>query len=216
MIRRLTMLLLALPSGAALADGHAVGMKLGGLGLGAEYTYTINERFAFRGTLYGSQLGFDSEESGIQYEFDMFWDSLSAGVDFHPLKSAFRLSAGLLKNDNGFDALSRPTSSVTIGDTSYTPAEVGTLVGSVGYSKGTATFLGLGWDWSRDKRLFGMSLDLGLLDQGSPRVTLRGTGTLLGNAAFEQDLAAEAAELTDAMDDLELAPYLNIGFLFRF
>jgi hypothetical protein len=216
MVHRFTMLLLALPSATALAEGHAIGMKLGGLGLGAEYTYTLNERIALRGALYGSEIGFDSEESGIDYEFDMFWDSLSVGVDFHPLKSPFRLSAGLLKNDNGFRAISRPTANVTIGDTSYTPSEVGTLEGSVGYEDSTATFIGLGWDWSRKKRLFGMSLDLGLLDQGAPRVALRGTGTLLADPAFQQDLQAEAAELTDAMDELELAPYLNVGFVFRF
>ena len=40
MLRGITVALLALPASAALADGHAIGLKVGALGLGAEYTYT--------------------------------------------------------------------------------------------------------------------------------------------------------------------------------
>ena len=215
MSRRFALALLALPAGTAFAEGQSIGLKVGALGLGAEYTYQLNDRVAFRGAIFGSELGFDAEESDIDYEFDIVWDSLAVGVDFHPLKSAFRLSAGVLKNDNGLRMLSRPTRNVIVGANTYTPAEIGTLEGSVGFDD-TAVFAGLGWDWSRDKRLFGMSLDLGVLDQGDPTVALRGTGTLFGNPAFEQDVDAEEAELTDSLDGLDLAPYLNIGFQFRF
>jgi hypothetical protein len=156
----------------------------------------------------------DVDESGIRYEADVVWDSLVAGVDFHPLKSALRLSAGVLKNDNRLELQSRPTTSMTIGGTTYTPAEIGTLSGAIGFDD-TATFLGLGWDWSRDKRLFGMSFDLGVVDQGDPSVVLRGSGTLLGDPAFEQDIAAEAAEI-DTDIDYDLAPFLSLGFQFRF
>jgi hypothetical protein len=215
MLRGITVALLALPASTALADGHAVGLKVGALGLGAEYTYSLTDRIALRGALYGSQLGFDAEESGIDYEFDVVWDSLSAGVDFHPLKSALRLSLGIMQNDNRLELFSRPTQSVTIGDTTYTPSQIGTLTGAMQFDD-TATMAGIGWDWSRDKRLFGMSLDLGVVDQGSPVVTLRGNGTLLGNSAFEQDIAAETIELASEAEDLDLVPFLSLGFQFRF
>jgi hypothetical protein len=215
MLRAVTLALLALPASAALADGHAVGLKVGALGLGAEYTHELTDRIALRGALYGSELGFDAEESGIDYEFDVVWDSLSAGVDFHPLKSALRLSIGILKNDNALELVSRPTGNVTVGDTTYTPSQIGTLTGSMQFD-GTATFAGVGWDWSRGKRLFGMSLDLGVVDQGNPVVTLQGNGTLLGNPSFEQDINAEEAELAGEASDLDLVPFLSVGFQFRF
>jgi hypothetical protein len=79
----------------------------------------------------------------------------------------------------------------------------------------TATFLGLGWDWSRDKRLFGMSFDVGVLDQGDPAVTLRGTGTLLGNPAFQQDIAEEVAQIEGEID-YDVVPFVSVGFQFRF
>jgi hypothetical protein len=215
MLRGITVALLALPASAAFADGHAVGLKVGALGLGAEYTYSLTERIALRGALYGSQLGFDAEESGIDYEFDVVWDSLSAGVDFHPLKSALRLSLGIMQNDNRLELFSRPTQSVTIGNDTYTPSQIGTLTGAMEFDD-TATMAGIGWDWSRDKSLFGMSLDLGVVDQGSPVVTLRGNGTLLGNPTFEQDIAAEAIELANEAEDLDLVPFVSLGFQFRF
>ena len=95
MIRKLAAagVLLALQS-PALAEGHAVGLKAGALGLGVEYTYNLNDRVAFRAGLNGSELGFDDEESGIDYEFDFVWDSLSVGVDFHPFASAFAMTHG--------------------------------------------------------------------------------------------------------------------------
>jgi hypothetical protein len=198
----------------ALADGHAVGLKVGALGFGAEYTHGLTDRIAVRGGIYGSKLGVDVEESGIRYEADVVWDSIVAGIDFHPLKSALRLSAGLMKNDNGLELVSRPTASQTIGDTTYTPAQIGTLSGAIVFDD-TATFLGVGWDWSRDKRLFGMSFDLGLLDQGDPTVVLRGSGTLLGNPAFEQDIVQETTQIDDEID-YGLVPFFAVGFQFRF
>jgi hypothetical protein len=199
----------------AFAEGHAVAAKAGALGLGVEYTYALNDRVAFRAGLHGSELGFDGEESGIDYEFDLVWDSLSLGVDFHPLRSAFRLSAGVLSNDNRIEAFSRPNGNTTIGDTSYSPAQVGTLTGVVAFDD-TAPFAGLGWDWSRDERVFGMSLDLGIVSQGSPTVNLTGSGTLFGDPAFESDIVAEERELTAELEDLDLVPYLTVGFVFRF
>jgi hypothetical protein len=204
-----------LPAAAGFAAERAVGLKAGALGLGVEYTHEIGERLAIRGGINGSQLGFDGQESGIDYQFDVVWDSLSVAVDFHPTKSPFRLTAGLLRNDNGLNAESRPAGDVTVGATTYTPAEVGVLSGEIGFKK-TAPFVGLGWDWSRRKRLFGVSFDLGVLDQGAPNVTLRATGSLLGDPAFEQDLRDEEAQLRDSLGNLDLLPYMTVGFVFRF
>lgn len=214
MFRLAPLALLALPASIALADGHAVGLKVGALGFGAEYTHELTERIAVRGGLYGSQIGVDVEESDIRYEGDVVWDSIVAGVDFHPLKTALRLSGGFIKNDNRLELLSRPTAPQTIGDTTYTPAQIGTLEGGIRFDD-TATFVGLGWDWSRDKSLFGMSFDLGIVDQGDPTVFLRGSGTLLGNPSFEQDIAAESTQLEDEAD-VDIVPFFTVGFQFRF
>jgi hypothetical protein len=204
-----------LPAAGAWAGDNAIGIKAGALGLGVEYTRNFSDRWSVRGGLNGSQLGFDGQESGIDYKFDFTWDSLAIGVDLHPFKSPFRLSAGILRNDNGLKGESRPTSNVTVGNNSYTPAQVGVLTTTVGF-KQTSPFLGLGWDWSRKKKHFGMSFDLGVLDQGSPQVALRGSGTLLGDPAFQADIAREQAQLHDSLSNLDLLPYVTVGFVIRF
>lgn len=214
MLRPLTVAMLCLPASTVLAEGKSIALKVGALGVGAEYTHELTERIALRGGLYGSEWGFDVTESGIRYDADVVWDSVVAGVDFHPLRSALRLSAGLMKNDNRLELTSRPTGNVTVGNTTYTAEEAGTLLGRVG-ADDTATFLGVGWDWSRDKRLFGMSLDLGLVDQGDPAVTLRGTGTLFGDPVFQQDIDAEITQIEDEID-YGAVPFLSLGFQFRF
>jgi len=199
---------------AAFAQDHAVSAKIGMLGLGVEYAHPMTDRLVLRGGLNGSSYGFDSTESGIDYAFDFNWDSLSVAADFHPTKGALRLTAGLLRNDNGLNATSRPSQDVTIGDTTYTPDEVGTLSGRVGFDS-LAPFVGVGWDWSRGKH-FGVALDLGVLSQGAPKVSLSATGTLLGDPQFSADLAAEAADLQSSLDNLDLLPFATLGFVFRF
>lgn len=198
----------------AAAQGHAVGGKAGLLGLGVEYSYSIGERFAVRGMLHGSRYSFDATESGIDYEFGLNFDSFGAAIDVHPLTGAFRLSAGLLVNDNGLDATSTPAESVTIGGTVYSPAEIGTLSAGVDFD-GMAPFVSLGWDWSRSKR-FGASLEIGIVKQGSPDVFLRASGPLLGDPAFAADIATEEAELEESLDDFDVLPFLSVGIAFRF
>lgn len=198
----------------AVAQEHAIGGKAGLLGIGIEYAYSIGERIAVRGALYGSGYSFDATESGIDYAFDLDWDSLAVGVDLHPFTGPFRLSLGLLANDNGMRASSTPSQDLRIGDTIYTPAEIGSLSGAIGFD-GTSPFVGLGWDWSRSKRV-GVSLDLGFVKQGSPIVSLTASGSLLGDPLFTADLEAEEAELRNALDDLDVLPYASLGVTFRF
>jgi hypothetical protein len=111
--------------------------------------------------------------------------------------------------------VSRVTSDVVVGGNVYTPAEVGTLSARTEFDR-TAPYAGVGWDWSRNSRLFGVSFDLGLLDQGSPTVSLHADGGLVADPQFEDDLAAEQAELNDSLDDFGLVPYATLGFVFRF
>jgi len=198
----------------ALAEGHAVSARVGMLGVGIEYAYPLGERLAIRGGINGSGYAFDQSESGIDYEFELDWDSISVAVDFHPTKGPLRLTGGLMRNDNGLSVLSSISNDVTVGGATYTPAEVGTIRGAVGFD-GTAPFLGVGWDWSRTRR-FGVALDLGVVSQGSPKVSLSADGSLVGDPAFEADLAAEQAELQDALGDLDLVPFASFGVVFRF
>jgi hypothetical protein len=201
---------------AAHAQDQAVGAKVGLLGLGVEYSYSISEWLAFRAGLNGAQYGFDGVESDIAYEFDLIWDSVSVAVDLHPARNPFRLTVGVLANDNRLEAESRPANDLNIGGVVYTPAEIGTLRGAIGFDS-TAPFVGLGWDWSRKSNRFGVSFDIGLVRQGSPRISLVADGLLATDPGFQDSLRIETAELQAELDDtFDLFPYATLGFVVKF
>jgi hypothetical protein len=200
----------------ASAENHALAAKAGLLGLGIEYSHSIGERWGVRIGWNGSELGFDAEESGIDYDFDLIWDSASIGVDFHPTRGALRLFTGVLRNDNRLEARGRIGDEITIGGTDYDGADVGDLTGRVRVDD-SAAFFGLGWDWSRrGRRGVGVSFDLGVVAQGEPSVTLRATGPIAGLGQFDDDIASEEAELRDALDDFDVLPFATFGVVFRF
>jgi len=215
-MRRLIVLLTVLAAGSvpALAQDHAVGARIGLLGIGVDYAYRVNDLISVRGGVNGSGYSFDETESGIDYGFDLDFDSMSLGVDVHPFTGAFRVSAGLLNNDSGLSATGAPAGSYTVGDTTYPADEVGTLFGRIGFD-GTAPWVAVGWDWLRDKKL-GLALELGIVDQGPPIVALGASGPIASDPGFMADIAAERAELQESLDDLDLYPYAMFGFVFRF
>jgi hypothetical protein len=205
--------LLLLAAGAH-AEDHAIAAKFGLLGIGVEYTYQVSDRLSVRGGINGSSYDTDSTKSGIRYDFSLDFDSIAVGVDFHPLKSPLRISAGLVSNDNALTARSTVGQNFTIGGQSYSAEEVGTLGGRIGVD-GTAPYVGIGWDWSRNKRV-GVSFDIGVLQQGTPKVSLFADGPIAGNPDFLDDLREEEIELSDALDDYDLYPYGTLGVVFRF
>lgn len=201
-------------SSPASAEDHAIGARVGLLGIGLEYSYRLSDRLTVRGGLHGSGTSFDETESGINYAFDLDFDSLYAGIDVHPLKGKFRVSAGVLQNDSGLSATGVLAQSVTVGDTVYQASDVGTLFGRIGFDS-TALYLGFGWDWLRNKKV-GVALDIGVLNQGSPKVTLGANGPIATDPGFIADLLAEQAELNQSLDDLDVYPYGMFGFVVRF
>jgi hypothetical protein len=201
-------------SSHAFAEDQSVGARIGMLGIGVEYSYRLSDRIAIRGGLNGASFGFDDTESGIAYDFNLDFDSLSVGVDLHPLKGPFRVSVGALRNSSAIAASSTPIQPIDIGGTVYQPADVGSLLGSIAFD-GTAPFLSVGWDFRFDKKL-GMTFELGVVDQGGPVVTLEATGPIASDVQFMQDVATERLELEDAFADLDLYPFAMLGMAFRF
>ena len=198
----------------ASAEDHSVGAKVGMLGIGVEYTYRISNLLSARASINGSSYSFDESKSGIDYSLSLDFDSIAVGIDFHPRGGATRFSVGLLSNDNGISARSNPTQSYDIGGTTYTAAEVGTVSAAIGFDS-TAPYAGIGWNWMRDKS-FGVTLDLGVVSQGSPGVSLTASGPILGDPNFADDIAAEELQLEDDLDDFDLYPFGTLGFVFRF
>jgi Na+/H+-translocating membrane pyrophosphatase len=73
----------------------------------------------------------------------------------------------------------------------------------------------LGWDWLREKQV-GITFEMGIVDQGPPKVSLDAYGPIASDPDFQADLAAEEAELRESVDDLDIYPYASFGVAIRF
>jgi len=200
------------------AQSISLGVKVGTLGPGAEAAIALSD---FLGIRFGANylpLEYEGTFDDVDYDVDLTLRSVSALIDVHPFKGAFRISGGVVYNGNELESEATPTSPIEIGDVTYlTPAtQVGTLKGEVDFDD-IAPYLGLGWDTSFGKEgAFGFIADLGVMYQGSPEVELTANGTLAGNPAFQAELAKEEKNIQDDLDDFKFYPVISVGFSYRF
>jgi len=202
--------------GYADSGRFAISGKVSTLGVGAEVTTqiipSINARLGI------NVLGYDYSaiEGHVRYDIDLQLRSFSGLLDWHPFDGSFRLSGGLLVNQNKLSMKARPTAPQRIGDKTFTPEQIGTLRGSIGF-RDLASYVGIGWGNAveEDRRL-GIVIDLGVAFQGSPNVSLTADGTLATVPTFQAELAKERRELADGMDAFRFWPVIALGVSYKF
>jgi len=205
-----------LSAGAVQAEsvsGLGIGVKAGTLGLGADITKSITDTINARVGFNSYKFTTSGEEGDVDYDIDLKWQSTALLLDWHPGGGSFHLTAGYMLNGNKLDMRAKPTSTYTIGDTTYTQAEVGTLTGTVDMDDGP--YIGLGWG-NAARKGFGFSVELGALYQGSPSAQLTATGTLASDPLFQQELAKEEAKANDSLDSYKWYPQIAIGVSYGF
>lgn len=212
LVRPLALASLLLVTGNAAADGFALGAKAGTLGLGLEGTTRLSDSFNLRGGINNYSRDLDETTNSVRYDVDLDLKSGALLVDWHPFTNTFRFSAGLFYNKNEASITATPTSNVMVGNTTYTPAQVGTLSGDVKFKK-SAPYLGIGWGNAvSTPRRFGFTAEIGALFQDSPDVTLRSTNSSVTQA----DLQREEQDIEGKLDNFKIYPVLSVGFSYRF
>jgi len=206
---------LALP--ATLTAQFGVAARGSTLGLGVEVSYRASKNFGVRAGGNYFEFTKDVSEEEIDYAATPHFENGTAILDLYPLGGSFHLSGGLLLNHNKGTLDAHLNQNIEIGGQTYTPQQVGSLVGTVDFKK-TAGYLGLGFAGNgRVSVLF----DLGVGFTGTPRVDLVGTTNLTGQAKteFDNNVAEEEAELRAKIDDksyLKYHPVLSLGVKVRF
>lgn len=200
-----------LVAGSAGADGFGLGVKAGTLGLGVEGTFGLSERLNLRLGINSYSLSDDQTASGIHYNGKLDLQSGAMLLDWHPFAGTFRLSAGVMFNNNALRLTATPTSPQDIGGTTYTPAQIGTLSGDVTFKK-NVPYAGLGWGNAARHGRLGFNFEIGALFQGSPKVSL----TASGGAVSQSDLASEAQSAEADLGSFKVYPVIALGFSFRF
>ncbi|VAW84617.1 hypothetical protein MNBD_GAMMA16-552 [hydrothermal vent metagenome] len=202
--------------GGAGAASFAAAAKVSTLGLGVEVTTNllpdVNARVGFN----TFNIDRDATEDGIDYEIELEMQTVTGFIDWHPFTTGFRTTLGLVVNGNELNMKARSATSYDIGGTVYTPAQVGTLTGVVGFDN-IAPYLGIGWgDAVGADKNWSFVFDLGVLFQGEEDINLSADGLLANNAAFQADLEQEKQQLEQDLDDFELFPVLAFGVSYKF
>ena len=138
-------------------------------------------------------------------------------ADLFPFGNNFRISAGLMLNENEVTMTGKPTNrTYTIGGITYPAALVGSLTGTVDFNT-VAPYAGIGYGGAfSDNSNWSFFCDLGVLYQGSPNLSYTADGALSGNPIFEASLEKERKELEDDMSKYEYYPVLSLGVTYKF
>ena len=215
LVKTSAIVLVLMVSGTAVADNDfGVGVKAGTLGLGLEGTWRplpyLDVRLGVNQYDYKETGG----QAGINYDATLGLETFYATANLRFPLSPFRVTAGVYSNGNELRLSSAETSNVDIGGINFTPAEYGTLSSTSAFPS-TAPYLGFGYDFSLAGKV-GLNLDLGVLWQGEPTVTMSSDGLLADDPTFQFALEAERVQLEEDLSSLKAWPVLSLGFVFNF
>lgn len=201
---------------SAQSTGISVGLGISTLGGGTNLNFKLQNNLNLR--LDGNYLSLSHGDTydSVPYDLDIDLRSVGAVLDLHPFGNGFHVSGGVYWNGNRADLSSTPSSNVTVGNTTYTAAQVGSLRGELEYNS-VAPYVGLGYDSGFKRQSpFSFSIRAGLFYMGEAKVNLSSSGTLSGNAAFQADLAREVDTLEDDLDVFGFYPAISVGVRLRF
>ncbi|MDC7675295.1 hypothetical protein [Asticcacaulis machinosus] len=200
------------PIAAQAVELDYVGARVSTLGLGAEVGVEVNPLITVRGIINKFDYSYDDTLDGVKYEGDLKLGSVGAQVDLKVFPG-FYVTGGYYANDNKLDLRGTPTGNTEIGDTTFTPSQIGTITQNTKFSKGVP-YLGLGV-----RQGIGpveLNLEAGAFMQGAAKVSLASNGSLASDPTFMSELAKEQSRLEDELDDFKVYPALNVGLRMKF
>ncbi|MEO0411433.1 MAG: hypothetical protein AAF221_06310 [Pseudomonadota bacterium] len=197
--------------------GPTLTLKVGSNGLGAEVTYGLSHIVRVRAGGYGFKAGFDASTRDVAYDMDLRLLSGAGYLDVHPFGGRFRFTAGMVYNANRADAAGSVAQELTFGDNTFTPAQVGTLQGSVHFRQ-WSPYAGIGWGSPLSKESnWAFEADLGVIYQGRPVVDLMSVdGELSSDPTLIQAIEDEEQELQSDIDFFRFYPILSLGVAYTF
>jgi len=221
----LLFVLVAFPS-AGRAEGFSIGARAGTNGVGPEIAFGLGPHLDLRIPVgfYNYEDTYDA--TGIRYDGELELRNALLLADIHPGGGGFRISAGGGWNDNRLK-VSAPISELV---RRYRPELAPLVPASAGTIHGEATgssfapYVGIGWGSASYKgsgRRWGVSVDAGVIYQGSPHVDLT-TDLNVGvpipgivQSVLDAATAEEEQRLERELEDYTYYPVIALGIVFR-
>lgn len=204
-------LICAATAASAKEDARlTLSLTAGSLGIGPEVTYRVNKTIGIRGnaTFFSLNRGITSDD--IRYDGKVKLKSGGVMLDLYPFGGGFRISGGARINGNNGSVTATPTTNVQVGNTTYTPAQIGTLSGGA-ETKDFAPTLTIGYTTRKKGLSFG--IDAGVMFQDEVRIQnfVSSTGLI-----SPSDLEKERQSVQNDVDDFKVYPILQVAVGYAF
>jgi len=198
-----------------------IGVRAGTTGIGGDVGFDVAPTLSAR--IGYSALNFNkSVNSGdVHYDGKVKLSNLNGLLDWSPLPGPFRVTGGVILNDNRYDVNGQPASNgtFTINGNTYQASQVGSVNGTVKSGRPLAPYLGVGYGNVSGKGV-NFYFDLVVMFQGSPKATLNAScGAGLSAAQCSQlqnDTAEESRRLEDKLNRYKYFPVANVGVTIGF
>jgi len=197
---------------ALSAQSVAVAPHLGTMGIGADVSVALTDEVSIRGGANFQLYSPEIDLSDVTYTLDLPSPSLGAILDVHPGGGGFRISVGAIYLASDLEVDGVLSEAVDIGDSTYAPADVGTLQGIL-ITNSLAPYVGIGVG-NAAHGASGFFLDVGAAFHGTPEVDLSATGPIATDAEFQVELERETADIEDDVEGFKVYPVLSLGFRF--
>ncbi|AXJ01033.1 hypothetical protein CYPRO_1783 [Cyclonatronum proteinivorum] len=199
---------------SVLSEIHAqsFGTKLnfGTQGIGVEGVLQVSEPINVRvgANFLGASYLYETDtDDDFDIDSSLSLSTFSALADWHAFKSSFRITAGLIYNNNTVKASLLPKQEYTIGGDVYTPEELGNLDAEVTFNP-ISPYIGLGFGNTFSGSRLGFQVDLGVLYHGEPSVSMTADGLLSPSAS-------QAPQLQENLSWATLYPVFTLSFTYR-
>ena len=193
--------------------------KIGTLGYGVEVSVpVIQDKLNVRAGFNTFSYDYEEKEgdTDLTYKGDLSLQSFPVLIDWHPFNGGFRLSTGLIINNNEITASAEcTTTTCEFGNEQINKDILGTTRLAVDLG-GTQPYLGLGFGnaVSSDDRL-SFVFDLGVVFQ-DVAVSLTTSDACQANAQCKDEAQREEAELQDDVKDFDMYPVIAFGLSYKF
>lgn len=199
--------------------GIGVSTRVGTLGIGVDVAKSIAPQLNGRLGFNFGNVNTNRTDSGINYDAQLNLSSVQLFGDYYPFSSSgFRVTGGLLAQNNRFSVTSKPSAggTYTIANTLYQTSEVGSLTGEYKYANSIAPYIGIGIGKSTSEGL-GFNADLGVMFSGSPKVSLTASNPTFNNSAITRaQLDNQVRQTENDLKGFNVYPVLSIGLSYGF
>ena len=222
-----------IPALAHAQGSFGVGVTAGTLGVGIQGAVSVTKLSNIRGGFNAFSYSDTFNKDGVTYNGTLKLRSAQVTWDQSlPHMGGFHISPGaLLYNGNAGNATASVPSGQTfsLGSTTYYSGAGNPIngTGTIGFNKAAPmVLLGFGNLLPRSSRHFGMSLEAGVVFEGSPNAKLNLAGTACATAttgcvnaatdpAVQANVQSEQTKLNNDLNPLKYYPVISLGISYK-